>query len=302
MKPCLRFRITGVVCLVLVLGLLPWTLHAQTTPPGFTHQVFTTDDGLPTNLLTVLAQTPDGYLWIGSQDGLVRYDGARFIVFNSANTEAFTNNRITQLRVSEQGDLWVLARDYSLLHYQDGRFTRLDFGGKRAHQVLTDTTGTWIATQTGLFRYDEGRLDTVAVGLWDAHVMDLIRTRDGAFWVAGQEGLVVRFKGGTAHRLLSPTPNGAVQPLALLHEAADGTVWISTAGALWRFRADRLTPVPLPLDISLNDIIALATDSEGQLLLEHEDGRAVLLAADGTSRELPPADARFRASAGRKVW
>ena len=58
--------------------------------------------------------------------------------------------------------------------------------------------------------------------------------------------------------MLSPTPNGAVQPLALLHEAADGTVWISTAGALWRFRADRLTPVPLPLDISLNDIIALA--------------------------------------------
>ena len=50
--------------------------------------------------------------------------------------------------------------------------------------VWTDEAGTWIATQTSLFRYDEDRLDTVAVGLWDEWITALIRTRDGALWVA----------------------------------------------------------------------------------------------------------------------
>ena len=58
MKPCLCPGITGVLCLVLVLVVLPPALHAQTTPPGFTHQVFTTDDGLPTNLLRVRILAP----------------------------------------------------------------------------------------------------------------------------------------------------------------------------------------------------------------------------------------------------
>ena len=70
MKPCLCFSIREGMCLVLVLVVLPPALHAQTAPPRFTHQIFTTDDGLPTNLLTDLVQTPDGYLWIGTQDGL----------------------------------------------------------------------------------------------------------------------------------------------------------------------------------------------------------------------------------------
>ena len=95
----------------------------------------------------------------------MRYDGARFRVFNSATTEVFTNNRITDFWVSAQGDLWVRTRDRSLRHYRRGRFTRLDLGGEDVHRVWTDTTGTWIATQTGLFRYDLARLDTVAVGL-----------------------------------------------------------------------------------------------------------------------------------------
>ena len=46
------------------------------------------EEGLPNNMVTALAQTPDGYLWIGTYNGLVRFDGVRFVVFDPANTPA----------------------------------------------------------------------------------------------------------------------------------------------------------------------------------------------------------------------
>ncbi len=299
MKPCLCFSIMGLVSLVFVLVVCAPALHAQNTPPGYTHQVFTTDDGLPTNLLTGLVQTPEGYLWIGSQDGLVRYDGTRFTVFNSANTDAFTNNRIFNLWSSSQGDLWVHTGDFSLLHYRDGRFARLDFGGENAYQVWTDTTGSWIATQTRLFRYHEDRLDTVAAGLWDEWITALVRTRDGTLWVVGDEGTVIRFVDGAPRRLPTPGRVSSYHERGLLHEAADGAIWIGAAGALWRFGEGRLIPVPVSPEISLNSVTDLGTDSEGNVLLEHEWGKTLLLAADGTYRELPPTDARFQAHSKR---
>jgi hypothetical protein len=82
------------------------------------HEVFRTEDGLPVNSVTSLLQTRDGYLWIGTFDGLVRFDGARFTVFNTANNESLPGNRITQLFESSDGTVWF-ATESKLVRFTE---------------------------------------------------------------------------------------------------------------------------------------------------------------------------------------
>jgi ligand-binding sensor domain-containing protein len=73
----------------------------------YIHDVWTTADGLPQNSILSIAQTRDGYLWLGTWDGLARFDGVRFTVFNRDNTEELKNNYIYALTEGRDGSLWI---------------------------------------------------------------------------------------------------------------------------------------------------------------------------------------------------
>src|SRR5687768_16620034 len=73
----------------------------------YRHQGWNTGEGLPQSSVESIAQTPDGYLWLGTQEGLARFDGVRFVVFDRANTPALGHNRITALAAGAEGALWI---------------------------------------------------------------------------------------------------------------------------------------------------------------------------------------------------
>jgi ligand-binding sensor domain-containing protein len=73
----------------------------------FGHQAWTTENGLPQNTVQAIVQTQDGYLWIGTQEGLVRFDGLNFAVFDKENTPALKSNDIRFLQQDRQGRLWI---------------------------------------------------------------------------------------------------------------------------------------------------------------------------------------------------
>ncbi len=88
----------------------------------FGHQAWTTENGLPQNTVQAIVQTQDGYLWIGTQEGLVRFDGLNFAVFDKENTPAFKSNDIRFLRPDKQGRLWI-STSYGLVCRHNGQFT-----------------------------------------------------------------------------------------------------------------------------------------------------------------------------------
>src|SRR5215469_6494831 len=95
-------RPTFVCCAVL--AALP--LHAATLPSlpdGYTRRVWQTQDGLPENTVQAFAQTPDHYLWIGTSGGLVRFDGASFVLYDRDNTPALHENSVFCLTVAHDG-------------------------------------------------------------------------------------------------------------------------------------------------------------------------------------------------------
>src|SRR5262250_2987897 len=65
---------------------------------------WTTDNGLPQNVIRDVCQTPDGYLWLATMDGLVRFDGVRFTVFSRSNTPGILGNRFTSLYCTRNGE------------------------------------------------------------------------------------------------------------------------------------------------------------------------------------------------------
>src|SRR5262245_10754323 len=93
--------------------------------PQSLFDIWTTDNGLPQNSVSSILQTKDGYLWLTTNDGLVRYDGVHFTIFNAGNTNGLGTSRLSRLLEDRDGNLWVIAEDNSLIRYSKGIFTTL---------------------------------------------------------------------------------------------------------------------------------------------------------------------------------
>ena len=87
--------------------------------------VWTAESGLPLNTVRDIVQARDGYLWVATMDGLARFDGVRFTVFNKANSPALSSNRILALYEDPEGDLWIGLTDGGLVRNHLGRFTKV---------------------------------------------------------------------------------------------------------------------------------------------------------------------------------
>ena len=129
------------------------------------YRVFTTDNGLPQNSVWAIDQTPDGYLWVSTFDGLVRFDGHRMTVFNRAEVPELRSNRILALRVDREGSLWIGTEDGGVTRMTDGRFR--SFGAadgvpdSQVGAIQEDGTGRlWIVSHRGLARFDGERWST----------------------------------------------------------------------------------------------------------------------------------------------
>lgn len=81
------------------------------------------DDGLPQNSVLAILQTRDGYLWLTTSDGLVRFDGVRFTIYERSTTRGLSSNRLTALFEDRNGALWIGTEDRGVIRYENGAFT-----------------------------------------------------------------------------------------------------------------------------------------------------------------------------------
>ena len=115
-------------------------LGITTTQAQYRIDHWTADDGLPQNSVYGIVQTGDGYLWLATVDGLARFDGVRFTVFNRSNSPGIVNNRFISLFEAADGDLWAGTEESGAVRYRQGRFT--SYG---VEQGLISTSPSWIS-------------------------------------------------------------------------------------------------------------------------------------------------------------
>jgi diguanylate cyclase (GGDEF)-like protein len=236
------------------------------------------NDSIPSGVVTSLAQDADGLIWIGTEEGLVRYDGYRFrhYVHNAADPHSLAGSYISSLHVDAEGFLWIgtgsdgLSR-YDIKHEIFDNFRHADadpesLGGGMVWAIATDAGGTWVASNSGLdylpkggrawrhYRHDEHNPASLA----DDRVHNLLIDKSGALWVGTAAGLQ-RLRAD--HKGFDSIAEGehAVQErdIRALFQAADGKVWFGTRklGAAW-MAPGQATPHWLPVDA--NDAQALS--------------------------------------------
>ncbi|MBN2356796.1 hypothetical protein JXO59_11835, partial [candidate division KSB1 bacterium] len=135
-----------------------FTMYAQAanTPSTqlMTHK-WTVASGLPQNSIRALTQTSDGYLWIGTPSGLIRFDGVRFTLFNRLNTPILKSERITALHAAPDHRLLIASEGGGLYIYHHGEWTRYSkaegLSNDNVRAVVIDyQDNLWVGTDYGL--------------------------------------------------------------------------------------------------------------------------------------------------------
>ncbi len=208
------------------------------------HDVWQIEQGLPHNTVRAIAQTSDGYLWLGTLEGLVRFDGVRFTVFDANNTPGLPDSAIGALLGDRTGALWI-GTESGLVRYRDGRFEPYPFTGVVAALSVTalaeGADGTvWVGTQVEGVLQVKGSALVGYPGLSGPPgrtVSALHVDRAGRLWIGSRvrgaatldEGKVREYS--TADGL----PSNDVRCFA---GAGDGSVWIGTEQGLGRLDAN----------------------------------------------------------------
>lgn len=245
------------------------TAHGQSreeTPSQYVRTQWTTEDGLPVNSVNDIAQTPEGYLWLATYDGLVRFDGQDFRVYRSGQHEGLPSSRITNLRVRPDG-IWMRTESWHLVRFQDGTFTTVAEELDTFHEGADDTL--WMGNDKGAWIWRDGTFEIVAEG----DVQHLLREADGTLWIAtGSNELYRRSPEDSTREAVNV--DGAIHDLSWDRK---GRVWIGTQAGLYRWSGDRLTMLPVQERLAKKgsasvSILGVAPDVGGQCLASTSEG------------------------------
>lgn len=251
------------------------TLHALDPNSPLRHfgrRVWQTDDGLPQNTVNSILQTQDGYLWIGTNGGLARFDGIQFQIFNRRTTPELRSNQINSLYQDTHGVLWVSTAK-GLVSLGGNHWSRLGvpdgLPDDNVSSVYEDRRGVlWILTAGGLVSDSRGviRSYTVKDGLGAGNVISVMDDADGVLWIAS-EGGIDKFINGH----FRPAYQGAVIASTA---GPNGEIWVAAQDGLLAIAHGRLRH--LPHSPALPDSnIALLADHRGNLWIGTPSGLTV---------------------------
>jgi ligand-binding sensor domain-containing protein len=263
-----------------------WAPRANALDPGRTLAQYMSDQwgidrGFPTGAVTAMTQTRDGYLWIGTDKGLVRFDGSVFRVFPQATPTTFSIGAVQELAVDGEGGLWVLLQSTKVLRYYGGKF---EPGREEAEFGITSVSrqrdGTVLLSSLayGALRYRAGKYQSLTPTAYSTGPTANQPT-------ATSDNLSSRLSWATGvatHRFAEP--NSAVISTA---ETPDGITWLGTRDkGLFYMSKGRVYPSGMKLpDVKIN---CLLLGEKGELWIGTDKGLARWNGSEITLEGVPP--------------
>ncbi|HKX27447.1 MAG TPA: two-component regulator propeller domain-containing protein [Blastocatellia bacterium] len=233
---------------------------------------------MPNSSVQAVVQSRDGYLWLGTQEGLVRFDGARFVVFDRRNTAEISQSNVQSLTEGRDGSLWI-GTIGGLVRLKDGKFTAVEIDGAGTtntyvRSLLVDRQGQlWIGLYgAGLRRYKDGKFTRYSTqdGLASDFVTGLAEDHAGNIWVGTLNGLDSLKDGKLTHYT---TQEGLPHDqICAVREARDQSLWIGTLNGLARLKDGKFTTYNKREGLSHKIVLALCEDAEGSLWIGTEGG------------------------------
>lgn len=254
-------------------------LDPQKAITQYGHRVWKAQDGLPQDSVQAVAQTPDGYLWLGTRGGLVRFDGLQFTLIRGSTAQGLKPDIINALLVGKDGCLWIGQENEVLSRFKDGQFQSVDplrfiENGKYSLRFVRafwegNEGDLWIGQfGSGLFRL-KGEEATRFVPP-DRLVRAVSGDGRGNLWVGTHDGLC-RFHDGefTCYGTHDGLKHSLVQAL---YQDRRGTLWVGTRGGLTSVQGNRFRSFTTRDGLSHDDITALLEDRDGNLWIGTRGG------------------------------
>jgi len=229
-------RLTAFIAFFFIL-MLPCLLFALDIHKGgffYNHRSWMTDNGLPQNTVLAITQTPDGLLWLGTEPGLVKFDGLKFDLFNHENTPAIRSDIILTLMVDKKGRLWCGTRGGGAFLVEDGiprsiTSDKLFISGEVWSIEETGDGSTWFGTRKGLYRFYKEKLSRVDLPapVQDAFISALETDDMGRLWFGTQgNGLYCIELNGTGYEAFHKGFSG--EKISDILESKKRTLWLAT--------------------------------------------------------------------------
>ncbi|MBN2135234.1 MAG: response regulator [Acidobacteria bacterium] len=237
-----------------------------------------TDDGLPNLAVNVIIQSSDGFLWLGTQDGLARFDGVRFTVFNNFNTPEIKSNWIQSIYESSDKSIWIGTMGGGVTLYNNQVFTSPCQNDHLTNQIVTaiiedNNHNILLGTDGGgICRLEkDGKITVFSEihGLYSNRITDIKRMKDGRILITSKEGLNI-LDGDEISEYLS-IKNLGCENIYSVVEDKNGFIWIGSDRGLKKIHGTNvntyLKQQGIPSDviyrvfIDSNNIIWMGTDS-----------------------------------------
>ena len=259
----------------------------------YVHEIWKAENGLPQNSAASMTQTRDGYIWFGTQEGLARFDGVEFTVFNRTNTPELDASNILRILEDREGGLWVRVSAFSprLVRYFNGKFTPYDSSDGLATNRTTSwisgrDSSVWIGTLSGLSRYKEGKFTnyTTGDGLPADTVFALTEDSQNRLWISTPRGLARyadgRFETLTGQPGFPDTVIFRTNDFNNVFEDSRGTFWMAARGSIIAYSETETKRYSTRDGLPTTNVGAIHEDKKGNIwfgttagLLRFADGR-----------------------------
>jgi ligand-binding sensor domain-containing protein len=214
-------------------------------PSQYVRQQWTAETGFPGGAVNGIAQTADGYLWIGTDRGLIRFDGFNFRPVSFAPIATASNVPIVQLLTDAGGKLWIRPRGAFLIRPKDRRFESLPYGLPAITAMSTDNHGGVLVSdvEQDTFRFTGDDVKNVGPSL--PPVISVAETADGEVWLGTLGDGLLFLTGGRATQVNTGLPDQKINSLLPIGEE----LWVGTDTGLYHgngagFRRLELPPFP----------------------------------------------------------
>jgi len=285
----MRFRLSISALLIALCGDALYGLDPNRTLTQYAHRIWQVQQGLPEPSIYSLLQTRDGYLWLGTQTGLVRFDGVQFTTLESIYPSAPANVWIRAVVEDSQGALWIgtnesgvfrIARGGAEHSSQAEHFSQVEHFSQK--EGLPSNTvqclvllkdDVWACTPSGLARFSGGKISVYHAedGLPSKDIRAAAAGADGKLWVGGDNAGLSVWNGSRfeRHPLPSIVGDTSVRALAV---SGDGVLWIGTTAGLIRLKngVERLFTVKQ--DLADDWILTLASSHDGSVWIGTRNG------------------------------
>lgn len=261
----------------------------------YVHDRFGAEQGFPKGPVYAIAQTSDGYLWIGTEAGLVRFDGWNFRLIKD-DSGAFTIGNVLGLTSDDEGCLWLRLQDLTLVRYCRGVFERPSQNEDLYTNIETMRRSNhgellvWKA-EDGAFGFHGGKFEKLAsaADLPPSPVISLAQTRNGEVWMGTRDAGLFRATGGRTQSIRKGLPDLKVNYLL---SAGDAGLWAGTDDGIVRWNGGELTSAGIPKSLGHFQALAMVGDRDGNvwvgtdslgLLRLNSQGVAALKVSDSAS-------------------